>query len=218
MKRAWSQFLSPLTLGVRWMLAALLVFYLAALAGRYTGAFDLYGWLALSPSDFWKGRIWPVVTYALLPARIFDFLFNGFMLAWLGVWLERVWSRGELWLYCLLCAAGAGLAKVVLMPHNPFLMVGTAAVVFGLVTAWARLFGHERVEFMCVWPMSVKLAALIIASLSLLLMMPCAGPLNAFIMLCGGIVGWLYLSARFKLIRTQRSRVVANERIGRLEI
>jgi len=218
MKHSWRQFLSPLTAGVRVLLSLLASAYLAALLGRFTRTFDLYAWLALSPPAFWDGHVWQAVTYALLPAGFFDFVLNGVMLAWLGVWLERVWSRHELWIYCLLSALGAGLAKVVLMPHDPFLMAGTTAMVFGLLAAWARLFGHERVDVMGVWPMSARQAALLFAVISLLGMLPCAGPVNALVMLCGGITGWIYLAIRLKFIRAQPSQVVPNERIGKLEL
>jgi membrane associated rhomboid family serine protease len=218
MKHAWRKFLNPLTAGVRVVLAVLGLAYAVALVGRFTGRFNLYDWLALHSPSFWDGAVWPVLAYALLPVGPVDFLINGFMLAWLGVWLERVWSRGELWSYCLICAAGAGLAKVVLLPASPRLMVGTAGVVFGLLVAWARLFGHERVRLMDTWEMSVRATALLLAAFSLLLMLPCAGPINAFVLLCGGIAGGLYLWLRSKTIRAQRSRLVPNQRMERLEL
>ncbi len=58
MTRVWNQILSPLTPGVRGMVAVLLVANLAALAGRHTGAFDLYARRALSLPGFWQGPIW----------------------------------------------------------------------------------------------------------------------------------------------------------------
>lgn len=218
MNRTWTKFLQPLTPGVRGLLFLLSASFLAAMIGRISDAFDLYAWFALHPPSFWRGQIWQAVTYAVLPARGLDFLLNGFMIAWLGVWLERSWTRRELWLYCLLAAAGTGLARVALTPSSPVLMVGSGGMVFGLLAAWARLFGHERVQLMGVWEMAVRWAALLLAALSLAIMLPCAGPLNAFIMLGGGLAGWLYLSLRSKTIRARRSQFTANERMNRLEL
>ncbi|MBI2929710.1 MAG: rhomboid family intramembrane serine protease [Verrucomicrobia bacterium] len=218
MATPWQRWFALVSPGVRGLLALLTGAYLAAAVGRVTHTFELSAWLALSSPEFWGGRVWQVVTYALLPATIMDFLFNGLMIVWLGGWVERVWSRGELWLYCGICAVGAGLAKVLLTPASPDVMVGTTGVVMGLLAAVARLFGHERTMLMGAWETSVRTATLAIAAASLLLMAPMAGLLNAAVMLSGGLTGWVYLSLRWKAIHAQRSRAVTSQRIGRLEL
>ena len=218
MAKPWQRWLALLSPGARGLLSLLTVAYLAALIGQATDAYDLSAWLALSAPAFWGGRVWQVVTNALLPAAIMDFLFNGLMIAWLGGWLERVWSRGELWLYCGICAVGAGLAKVLLTPASSVLMVGTTGVVMGLLAGVARLFGHERTMLVGVWETSVRTATLAVAAVSLLLMAPMAGLVNAAVMLSGGLTGWVYLSLRWKAIQSQRSQAVTSERIGRLEL
>jgi membrane associated rhomboid family serine protease len=214
----WKRFLAPLTAGARMLLLILTVLYVVAVAGVFSHAYNLYNWLALSGPAFWKGQIWLIVTYALLPASLLDFLFNWILILFLGSWLERAWSRSQLWTYCLVAAAGAGLAKVLVQPASPFAMVGTTPIVFGLLVAWGKHFGHEKVLFWFIWEMTVRQAAVLLIAISFLVMLPCAGLVNASIMLCGGVGGWLYLGLQSRLIRARRSQTVASERMGRLEL
>src|ERR1017187_6683057 len=142
----WQHSMQSLTPGVRAVLIVLAAAYLAQIIGVWTSAYSLSAWLALSGPVFWHGRVWSVVTFVLLPAGILVLLFNGLMIACLGPLIERVWSRGEFWSYCLITATGAGLAKVVLQPSNPALLIGAAPMVFGLLAAWARLYGREEIK------------------------------------------------------------------------
>lgn len=218
MKQTWHRFLAPLTSGVRVILAVLTVMYLAAEIGAFSRAYNLYPWLGLSGAGFWKGHVWPVITYALLPASIWDFLFNWILILFLGVWLERVWSRYELWTCCLLAVLAAGLARVIVQPSDIRLMVGTMPVVFGLLAAWGRLFGNERVLMWFMWDMSVRQTAVLMTVIGFVIMLPCAGPVNAGIMLCGTPAGLLYVWLRTKLTHSGSSRTVESERMGRLEL
>jgi hypothetical protein len=87
-----------------------------------------------------------------------------------------------------------------------------------LLAAWGRLFGHERVLAWFMWDMSVRQAAILFAVIGFVIMLPCAGPINAAIMLCGGVTGLAYLAARSRFLRARPSKAVSSERIGRLEI
>src|SRR5215831_1524088 len=156
MKSTWRRFMAPLTPGSRMLLFALTIAYVVAVFGIFSHTYDLYPVLAVAGPGFWQGKIWTVVTYALLPATLVDFLFNWIMIMVLGSWLERVWSRWQLWAFCLFSALGAGVAKVVLEPTNPVLMVGTSPVVFGLLAAWGYLFAYERIMFWFLWDMTIR--------------------------------------------------------------
>src|ERR1700690_4298689 len=125
MRAAWHRFMAPLTPGVRALLLVLTISYLVAVAGVFSHAYNLYAPLALSGPEFWKGKVWQIVTYSLLPAGLFDFLFNWIMVLFLGACLEKLWSRRQLWAYCLIPAIGAAVAKVLIEPSSPRLMVGT---------------------------------------------------------------------------------------------
>jgi membrane associated rhomboid family serine protease len=213
----WRRLLSAFTPGVRVMIAVITACYAAALIGRPLG-FDLYSWLGLSSRAFWSGGLWRVGSYALLPGGWFEFLINGFMLVSMGMFLERFWTKKELWVYCVICAVGAGVAKVVLQPSSPAMMVGSAGIVLGLVIAWGRMFPSERMLLMGMWEMSVRTLAIVLGIATLLLMVPCGGIVNALVALFGGLSGWLFLTLRWKISRNRPCAVVNSERIGRLEL
>jgi membrane associated rhomboid family serine protease len=218
MRHLWQRFLPSLTPGVRTALAVLAAAYLAEVTGRCTSAYNLPEWLALSGPIFMKGRVWSVCTYVLLPAGLLDLLFNGLMLACLGPLIERLWSRGELWSYCLITATGAGLVKVAMQPSDPELLTGAGPVIFGLIAAWAQLYGREAIRLGLIGQTTVRRAALLLAAITFLTMAASAGLVAAAVTLAGGLVGWFYLCLRWKWNLARRSRTVTSQRMGRLEL
>ncbi len=218
MKIFWQRFLAALTPGVRFLLALLTAIYLLAVIGTMTHAFDLYGWLPLSGPKLWSGQIWRLVTYALLPAGILDFLMNGIALVMLGGLLERHWSRGQFWLYCLVAAVGAGLAKVLLQFSSPMPLVGAAPMMFGLLIGWGFLCGRENITILPFGEMTVWKLVLVASAVSFLIMFFTAGLVTAIIMSAGGLAGWLYLWLKHKWLMSRASRVAHSERISRLEL
>jgi len=218
MKIFWQRFLAALTPGVRFSLALLTAIYLLAVIGTMTHAFDLYGWLPLNGPKLWSGQIWRLVTYALLPAGILDFLMNGIALVMLGGLLERHWSRGQFWLYCLVAAMGAGLAKVLLQFSSPMLLVGAAPIMFGLLIGWGFLCGRENISILPFGEMTVWKLVLIAGAVSFLIMFFTAGLVTAIIMSAGGLTGWLYLWLKHKWLMSRASRVAHSERMSRLEL
>ena len=217
MKTFWQRFTAALTPGVRMLLVLLAAAYLLALLGKFTRTVDLYRWLAVDAPDFWHGQIWRVLTYALLPVGVLDFLTNGFALVILGSMLERHWTRGELWLFCGVAAAGAGLASVFLGVGTPPL-AGASPMVFGLLVAWAFVSGHEVVLVPLFGQVTVWRMVLILAAMDLLIMAFSAGVTMALITSSGGLTGWLYLWVCHKWLMARASRTFQSERINRLEL
>ena len=216
---AFSQrLLAALTPGVRLLLVLFVGVYLTAVIGRGLHVFDLYGWLALSGPRFWDGQVWRLVTYSLLPFGILDLVMNCLALLVLGGRLERFWSRGELWLYCAVTTAGAGLAKVLLQPYSPRPLTGAAPMLFGLLAAWAFLRGRERLAMEPFGGLSVWHLVALAAGISLLVVLFTAGPVVALVMASGGLTGFVYLSLQHKWLMSRASRVVRSERINRLEL
>src|ERR1035437_7672922 len=218
MKIFRQRLLVSLTPGVQWLLGLMAAVYLAAVIGKLIHAFDLYDWLALSGPKFWSGQIWRLVTYALLPAGILDFLMNSIALVMLGGMLERHWSRGELWLYCVVAAAGAGLTKVVLQFSSPLPLTGAAPMVFGLLIAWGFLCGRENISLIPFGEMIVWKLVLVAGAISFLIMFFTAGLVTAIIMAGGGLTGFLYLWLKHKWLMSRASSVIHSERINRLEL
>jgi membrane associated rhomboid family serine protease len=218
MKNFWPRLLASLTPGTRMLLGLLAAFYLAAVIGKAAHFFDLYGWLALSGPTFWHGQIWRLVSYALLPAGILDFIMNGIALVLLGGLLERHWSRGEFWIYCAVAAAGAGLAKVLLQFSSPQPLVGAAPMIFGLLIAWGFLCGRENISLVPFGEMTVWKLVLVAGAVSFLIMFLTAGATTAVIMSAGGLGGWLYLWVKHKWLMSRAASVAHSERINRLEL
>lgn len=218
MKRFLSQLSGLLTPGVRVLLIVLSISYLVAVIGSVSRFYNSYLWLALDPAVFWKGCAWQIFTYPLLPEGLVNFIFNTIAIVWLGRQLEREWSRWELWSYCLLAATGSGTAKLLLSSWNGYPLVGTAGIVFGLLTAWLRLFGHEKVMLWSIWETTIGRVGLLMTAIGLLLMLFTAGWVNTLVMFCGGLTGWLYLSLRWKLNREQPGQLTESGRIRRLEL
>ncbi len=218
MKRLLSRLSGSLTSGVRALLLVLTVSYLASFTGRVLRIYDLHHWLALDPASFWKGYVWQVFTYPLVPEGLINFIVNAILIVWLGKQLERMWSRSELWSYCLLVATGGGTAKLLLSSWSSPPLMGTTAIVFGLLAAWLRLFGQERVILWSVWDTTILRAGLLMIAIGLLLMLFSAGLIETLVAFCGGLTGWLYLSLRWKLNREQPGQLTESRRIRRLEL
>jgi membrane associated rhomboid family serine protease len=218
MKRFLSRLSGLLTPGVRGLLVTLTVSYLIVIIGNALGIYDLRHWLALNPSAFWKGCIWQVFTYPLLPEGFLNLVFNMIAIMWLGGQLEREWSRWELWSYCLLAATGSGAAKIALSSWSGAPLTGTAGIVFGMLAAWLRIFGHQKVSFGSLWETTILRAGLLMTAVGLLLMLFSAGLIDTLVIFCGGLAGWLYLSLRWKLNREQPGQLTESGRIRRLEL
>ena len=185
---------------------------------KFFTLFDLYNWLAVSGTKFWSGQVWRLVTYALLPVGVMDFLMNGIALVMLGGLLERHWSRGQFWVYCLVAAAGAGAAKVLLQFSNPLPLVGAAPMMFGLLVGWGFLCGRKNISIFLFGATTVWKLVLVAGAVSFLVMFFTAGLVTAIIMVGGGLAGWLYLWLKHKWLMSRASRVAHSERISRLEL
>lgn len=218
MNPLWKNFLASLTPGVRWLLAVLTAAGLATVIGRLTHTFDLDGWLALSAQTFWHGQLWRLVTYAVLPAGLLNFFLNAFALVVLGGWVERARSKGGLWIVCVVSAAGAGLAEVLLPFSNSTALTGAGPMMAGLLAAWCFLCGHERISVVPFGEMMAWHLALLAGAISLLAALFTAGWRTAAIMAAGGLSGWLYVWLHQKWLMHHAARVMPSERISRLEL
>jgi len=214
-QRIWSF----LPRGIREPLAILLAVGVLGLVGSYTGAWDLYGPLALWPTQFWRGRVWQMVSYALLPFGPADLIFNALFFAVLGTRLVQGFRRRGFWLFCFVAMIGTAVVKLALTPFNRGVFVGIGGVVFAMFAAWYYLFSNEEVMLMGVWRMRMRTAILIIAGLIIMfgLFSPC-GFWNALAILGGGATGWLYLALRTRWILQRPAQPLASERIRRLEL
>ena len=110
------------------------------------------------------------------------------------------------------------MIKVALQPSSPALLIGAGPLVFGLLAAWARLYGRDEIRLGPIWQTTARRAALLLAAITFLMLVASAGLVQAVVTLSGGFVGWLYLSLRWKVNLARRSRPVTSERMSRLEL
>ena len=212
------KFISSLPSGARLLVLAYALGFPLALAGQYSHTIDLYRFLALSPASVWHGQIWRLFSYAFLPNGIVDWLVSLFWLATLVSVLGRHWSGRELWIYGLL-AILAGALPVMAFGTPPWPgLVGNGALIFGLLAAWYRLYGRERLILLGFGEISVRQAATLVTVIEAVVLLFCLGWFVSLAMLAGGLVGWLYLVVRGLSQMNRRSQVVGSERIARLEL
>jgi len=208
------KFFMSIPTGVRLILAATTVCYITALLLGHYRVCDLYAWLALSPPDVWHGHVWQLLTYWMLPGGWLPYVLNVTFFLMMAPILEKEWSRRELWLFCLVNAVGAGLAKTLIPTAGG--MAGMLAINYGLLVAWIKMFRYEKVLFLGRWPASVWTMAVVVVIISLLLSYPC-GLINALLSLFGAVSAWIYLTTRWKKNMSGRASAHASERINRLE-
>jgi membrane associated rhomboid family serine protease len=218
MKTFFQKFFSSLPAGARLLLFLYALGFPLALLGHYSHAFDLYRLLALLPPAVCKGEVWRCLTYAFLPNGIVDWVVSLFWLATLFSVLGQNWTSVEMLSFCVLSTLAAAALVVALKPAMEFGVVGCPAMIFGLLAAWYRLYGRERLILLGVGELSVRQAAILVALIEVLIFWFCLGWFVTLAMLSGGAIGWLYLFIRGKTALNRRSQVLDSERIARLEL
>jgi membrane associated rhomboid family serine protease len=214
MKSAWQTFLTWLTPGVRMILLCLAVTAALALAGKWTHTCDVSGWLTASAHGFWHGQIWRIFSYALVPRSLSDLAMSALGFIVIGSQLERHWSRGELWWFCAVTAAGGGLMNVSLSAAP---LVGAAPVTFGLLVAWGWISGSEEVLAPLAGRVTVRQLVLVLAGAGLLVTFFSAGLTPALVTAFAGFSGWAYLWLQRKRLMSRSAHSFRSERINRLE-
>ena len=204
--------------GVRALMLVFGLSYLVALVGNLSHTFNLYHWLSLSTGALGRGQIWRLVTCGLTPGGLLDWLFGLIWFSVLGGQLERLWSSGTFWCYCLLGILGGVLPLLFLLPPSVAVVAGSPPATFGLLAAWYRLCGHERLLLHGLGPVSVRQAAVVIAGLNAAIVYVGNGWKVMLCLMCGALAVWLGLSVhrRWNILKIQRAS--GSSRMNRLEV
>jgi len=219
MKNLFKNLFTSLPLGPRLIVLIYAVAFPVAYAGNAAHAFNLYAWLGLCPALVWKGQVWRMLTYGLLPAGPVDWLLGTFWLATLASILGRNWTSLGFWGYCLLGVFGGALPIVIFLPGMTGYFAGSAAMVFALLVAWDWFYKNERLILLGLGEISARQAVILIAIInSVVLFFSCAGWFLMVAMWCGGVAGWLWLAARLKLLHGKPPQQMRSERVARLEL
>ncbi len=217
-KTFFRRFFWSLPAGPRWLLLVYLLLFPVALAGRCMHAFELPGAVALSPALVWQGQVWRFLIYALLAANPIDWLISLFWLATLVSVLGRIWTTGGFLGYCLLGALAGALPVILLKPGLQMDFVGSSAIIFALLAAWAWFYGRERLILLGLGEISVHQAVLLLMCVNALILLFCRGWFITLAMGCGGLAGWLWLVVQSRLLMGRTPRQARSERIARLEL
>jgi len=151
------------------VLRALLI--LPAAAFVLQGPLRLEAWAVLHPEEvFLQGRLWQLLSYALLHQDLLHLLFNLLGIWTFGTELERLWGGRALAWFAGLCAAGGGLAHALLEPlvsGRDIGVVGASGVVYGLLAAYGLLFRQRRLHFLGLIPVQAGVLAVAFGALAL---------------------------------------------------
>jgi membrane associated rhomboid family serine protease len=176
-------------------------------------------WLGLSPALIWKGQLWRMATYAFCTGHAPSWAINLFWFFTLLPVLTRDFSSVKFWSFCVFTALVGALPIVAFLPHADIRLFTAGAIIFGLLVAWARLYGRERILMLGLGELSVRQAAIIIAAINAIVTyFSCGGLLATISLMCGGLGGWAFLVLGAKRAMVRNSQAVESERIARLEL
>jgi membrane associated rhomboid family serine protease len=162
---------SPVVLGLMVLCGA--VFLLGLVPGVGERLIDA---LALVPgvSGVGSGRLWQLVSYAIVHMRPFHLLLNLLMLYMFGCRVERWMSSKTFVGFVVVAAATAGVCSWLLaslIGSGDVQVMGASGVVFAILTMWALLWPNEEVWLALLFPIRVKwlvVVLVVFAALSLL--------------------------------------------------
>ncbi len=166
------------------------------------------GWisalLALKPAlVVYRFFLWQPITFGFVPAMgLLGILFSMLSLWFMGYYLED--AKGSRWLLeCYLVATLTGgvlavaLSFTGLLHMTPLTSIGgTSAALFGLLAAFAVLFGEQQfMMFPLPFSIRAKYLAIIFMLIAFVMLLSGGNPLDSVAYLGGGLGGYLY--ARF---------------------
>lgn len=187
----------------RLIIANVAIFFLLLLM-QYTApqaAFLILNYASLTPAFLVHGWIWQLVTYSFLHTGVLHVAFDMLTLWFIGGFLES--SRGGKWLlkiYFISAIGGALIGSALSFTHlfhsQPgSSTVGSDAAIFGVLAAFAVLFGDLEM-MMFPLPLGIKARYLVIVYMLIdLALLLAGGPaLSYFTILGGALTGFLYAS------------------------
>lgn len=140
----------------------------------------IYQWFGLIPEsvilDFW---LWQPLTYMFIHSdNVFHVLFNMLVLWMFGSEVEMRWGQRYFLTYYLVCGVGAGflyllgvLAYSLITGDGMPLrapVVGASGATFGIMVAYALLFGERTIYFLMMFPMKARYFVMLIAGVEVL--------------------------------------------------
>lgn len=162
-------------------------------------------YLAVSAPEVFSGKIWQVITYSFINGCLPNFIFNLFVVLFIGSMIERQWRSGGFFLLCLTITVICGATWVLIsfVFRQGFIGVGTDAIAYGLVAAFGLLFRKQRFWFYF-FVMEAQMIALVIIGLGIIIGI--ANPVS-WIWVSGAGVSYLYIKGRWAVLDRDRGSV-----------
>lgn len=164
-------------------------------------------YLALRPfgQGFWP---WQVMTYAFLHGNGFHLFINMFILWMFAGHIEQSMGTRKFIAYYFLCASGAALTHLLIVPGEA--AVGASGAIYGLLLAFGLLYPDAVIYLFFVFPMRAIQAVFFIGLLAFAMSLGSGGSRIAHVAHLGGMLtGLLYFKLpvwfeNFRLKRFQR--------------
>jgi membrane associated rhomboid family serine protease len=175
-------------------------------------ALVVLSYFSLSPALLLHGSVWQLATYSFINAGVLHVAFNMLTLWFIGSYLES--SQGSSWLLKLYFSSvigggliGSALCFLHFLNSSPVsFTTGSDAAIFGLLAAFAVLFGDLEM-YMFPLPLTVKARYLVIVYMLIeIAFLLSGGPkLTYFTILGGALLGLLYSRQNRRGSRTRSS-------------
>ena len=158
----------------KYLLITMGALFLLSSIMKASGGVGLVTHLGLSPAMFFSGHIYEIVTYPLIAGGIFDILFNGLLLWFIGSELESQWGTVRYCSFLVCSTVGAGL--IYLLVGTVFLsdsglfgypLYGMHGAGSALCLAYAVLYPDRIFTFMLIFPMRAKYFCMILVGMLL---------------------------------------------------
>lgn len=110
-------------------------------------------------------QAWRYISFQFLHGGFGHILINMLFLYFLGTLVERTWGTKRFTWFYLTCGIGAGISYAVMgylmsIPGN-YPLIGASGGVYGILVACAVFFPHVRVLVFFMFPVSIRVVALI---------------------------------------------------------
>jgi membrane associated rhomboid family serine protease len=203
---------SALPPGIKWLLIANGVLFVAYFFAIRTGLGGLFHWFGLIPRAVLElFAVWQLFSYMFLhdPTGFVHILFNMLALWMFGKDLEATWGTRRFLKYYLVCGVGAGICVVIgnaLFGSMDTRTIGASGAIYGVLLAFGMLFPDTMVLFFFLFPIKAKYFVMIIGAIAFMMTFGSTGSGVSHVAHLGGMVfGYLYLKSprvRFGLFQS----------------
>lgn len=154
-----SEYQRPGTSVLTWILCSLASAFILQLAFRWMGNHSIESLLALSVPSLLKGKIWTLVTYALLHSDILHFATNVFGLYLIGRELLPVLGPGRFCsvLIAAVLAGGAAWWGIHAFRTDDAVLLGSSAGTIALFIVFACIYPEREINFLLFFVLPIRM-------------------------------------------------------------